>query len=122
MKTRIVWTKIHDDDWFISLTPEERYFFLYLITNQRIGHTGVYELSDRLMCFETGIGSIKINTIKQKLEKASKVFFYKGWIYVKKASFYGGYEGIKNKLAYDKEKRAIPSYILNGFKDKRDSV
>lgn len=82
----------------------------------------MYELTDRVMQFETGISKQNLEGLKAGFEKSGKAYFYKGWIFVPKASFYGGYEGIKNKMAYDKEKRAIPSYILNGFKEKRDTV
>ena len=45
------WTdpKIADD-----FTPQEKYFYLYLLTNPHTNLCGCYELSVRQMCIETG--------------------------------------------------------------------
>lgn len=77
MKTRIIWTKIYEDSWFITLNPEEKYIFIYIFTNQRIGHTGIYYLPDRILLFETGISPENLKIIEEKFEKAGKVFSLK---------------------------------------------
>lgn len=122
MKTRIIWTKIYEDTWFRSLEPSERFVFIYLFTNQRIGHTGIYELPKDVALFELKIDNNFYNSLKTKLEEARKAFFFEDWVYIPKASFYGGYSGIKNKAAFDKERASIPNKVINAFKDKRDTV
>ena len=53
-----VYRNIHVSFWqdpFISeLTPEEKYFYLYLMTNSKTKQCGIYEISKKLMAYETG--------------------------------------------------------------------
>ena len=42
------------DPFILGLTPEEKYFYLYLMTNSHTRQCGVYELPRRLMELETG--------------------------------------------------------------------
>ena len=117
MKTRIIHTKIHDDEWFTTLTPVQRYFFIYLFTNHRIGHTGIYEISDRTILFETAISSSQLSEFKKLLEDKEKALFHNGWVFVVKSSTYGGYVGEKNQRAWEKELVAIPVEIMVYFND-----
>jgi len=96
--------------------------FIYFFTNQRIGHTGIYELPERILRFEVQITKKYYKKIKTTFEKAGKVYFYKDWIYIPNASHYGGYTGEKNKRAYEKEKKSIPLKVINSFKDKRNHI
>lgn len=122
MKTRIIWTKIYEDSWFSTLTLDEKFVFIYLFTNQRIGHTGIYELPQRVVEFEIGIENSHYKKMKVKFEKASKVFFYEDWIFIPNAAHYGGYSGPRNKTAYENERKSIPLKVIEAFKVKRDSV
>lgn len=40
-----------------EFTPQEKYFYLYLLTNPHTNLCGCYELSVRQMCIETGYSS-----------------------------------------------------------------
>ena len=42
------------DTFVLDLTPEEKYFYLYLMTNSKTRQCGVYEVSRRVMELETG--------------------------------------------------------------------
>lgn len=117
MKTRIIHTKIHEDKWFRTLNPEQRYLFIYYFTNHRIGHTGIYELSLDVIAFETGLLPEKILEANKIFYEKEKILFYKDWIYVRKASIYGGYSGARNKIAFQNEKKTIPITIINHFTD-----
>lgn len=122
MKTRIIWTKIYEDTWFCSLDLNERFLFIYFFSNQRIGHTGIYELPERVVLFETQITKKYYSQVKTKFQSAKKIYFYKDWLYVPNASIYGGYKGEKNKTAYNKEKKNIPINVLNTLINKKRAL
>jgi hypothetical protein len=115
MKTRIVWTKIWEDDWFQSLSDPAQKLFLYLITNSRINMCGCYQVSERILLFDTRIKNLE----KVKEELLPKVRFYKDWIYILNAETYSGFRGSKNEKVLIKEKSTIPSDVKNTlFNDK----
>jgi len=64
-----IFRKVHVSFWrdeFIEgLTPEQKYFYLYLLTNDRTTQCGIYEITIRQMCFDTGYND---ETIKKLLE------------------------------------------------------
>ena len=72
-----IFRKIHTSFWgdsFIQdLTPEQKYFFLYLLTNDKTKQCGIYEITLRQMCYDTGYNE---ETVKKLLE----FFIFKGKI------------------------------------------
>lgn len=109
MKQRKIWTKIWKDNWFYSLSQNARLLFLYLITNESIGFTGCYEISDRQITFDTKISNLE----KIKEELSPKIKFYNGWVYVVNSQGYNGFVGESFEVAIDKEKISIPETIKN---------
>ena len=67
------WTDSKIDDDF---TPEDKYVYLYLLTNPHTNICGCYELSIKQMIKETGYNSEKIRHELQRLEKVHKVILY----------------------------------------------
>ena len=67
------WTdaKIVDD-----FTPEDRYFYLYLMTNPHTNLCGCYELSFKSASDETGYNRDKIEKLIERLEKKHNVIRY----------------------------------------------
>ena len=59
------WTDPKVDDEF---TPEEKYFYLYLLTNPHTNIAGCYEVSMKQMCRETGYNA---DTVLRLLERMS---------------------------------------------------
>lgn len=104
-----MWTKIWKDDWFYGLSQNARLLFLYLITNESIGFTGCYEISDRQIIFDTKI----TNLDKVKEELSPKVRFYGGWVYVTNSQGYNGFVGDSFEIALKKEEETIPENIKN---------
>jgi len=51
---RKVHTSFWSDPFTQELTPEQRYFYLYLITNDRTKQCGIYEITKRQICYDTG--------------------------------------------------------------------
>lgn len=67
------WTdpKISDD-----FTPEDKYFYLYLLTNPHTNISGCYELSIRQMSIETGYSKDSVMKLLERMEKVHSVIQY----------------------------------------------
>ena len=113
MKTRIVWTKIWEDDWFDSLSQDARLLFIYLLTNHTIGLSGCFELRDKTICYHTHLKHEQL--IKAKTELTPKVKFEDNWIYIPNAQGYNGFTGIKTEVAVNREIGLIPEKVRNAF-------
>jgi len=64
-----IFRKIHvsfwKDEFIESLTPEQKYFYLYLMTNDRTKQCGIYEITFRQICYDTGYNE---ETVKKLIE------------------------------------------------------
>lgn len=67
------WTDLKVNDDF---TPEDRYFFLYLLTNPHTNICGCYEISIKQMGRETGYNDDTVKRLIQRMEKVHKVIEY----------------------------------------------
>ena len=76
-KFRNVSVKFWSDPFIESLTPEKKYFFLYLITNEHSSQCGIYEISFRQMAFETGYNQETIEKLIQFFESERKIKYSK---------------------------------------------
>lgn len=65
------------DSFVQTLTPEGKYFYLYLMTNTRTTQCGIYEISVSQMCFETGYNNATIDKLLAQFQKTGKVKFSK---------------------------------------------
>lgn len=115
MKTRIIYTKIWEDDFFSALSLSQKALFMYFITNPRIGQTGIYEISDRIITFETGATNAQLNEVKDIFTKANKVLFRDGWVKVVNTNKYNTYTGDNNDKARIKEEEGIPNVVISSF-------
>ena len=67
------WTDSKIDDDF---TPEDKYFFLYLLSNPHTSVTGCYEISMKQMERETGYNTDTIARLIQRMQDVHKVIRY----------------------------------------------
>jgi hypothetical protein len=67
------WTDSKVDDEF---TPEDKYFYLYLLTNPHSSLCGCYEISMKQMERETGYNADTIKRLIDRMEKTHKVIRY----------------------------------------------
>lgn len=67
------WTdpKVTDD-----FTPEDKYFYLYLMTNTKTNLCGCYEISMKQMSYDTGYSKETIERLIQRFEDFHKVIKY----------------------------------------------
>ena len=116
MKQRKIYTKIWKDDWFYGLSQNTRLVFLYLLTNESIGFSGCYEISDRQILFDTKIKELD----KVKKELFPKVIFFNGWVYVVNSQGYNNFVGNSFEIAINKEMSLIPNDIKNALIDVKE--
>lgn len=74
-KYRSIQTSFWNDSWVIQLTPEQKYFYLFLITNPNVSQCGIYEISLRQMEYHTGYNKDTIEKLLQFFEKKGKIQF-----------------------------------------------
>lgn len=67
------WTDPKVDDEF---SPEDKYFYLFLLTNPHTTISGCYEISMKQMCRETGYNEDTVNRLLNRLEKQHEVIRY----------------------------------------------
>jgi hypothetical protein len=74
---RQVHIKYWQDPFVENLQPLQRYFYLYLMTNSKTTQCGCYEISSKLIEYETGLSQEQINSFIELLEKNNKIKFNK---------------------------------------------
>ena len=81
-KYRQVHVHIWKDDWFLDLDPLHKLFFIYLFTNERASISGIYELSKRVMAFESGLTFTEIDAALQAFEQEGKAHYDDGVVWI----------------------------------------
>ena len=63
-KFRMVHTEFWNDPRVVEeMTPEDKYFFLYLLTNANTTQIGIYQITKKQMAFDTGHSIESINAL-----------------------------------------------------------
>jgi len=87
-----VYRQVHvsfwQDPFIVELTPEEKYFYLYLMTNSKTKQCGVYEISKRVMELETGYNRETVDKLlkrfieygKAQYNEITKEIFLINWL------------------------------------------
>ena len=72
-----IFRKVHTSFWsdpFIQdLTIEQRYFYLYILTNEQTKQCGIYEVSKKQISFDTGYSIDKVSTLLAYFINAGKI-------------------------------------------------
>lgn len=100
-------SKIVDD-----FTPEDRYFYLYLLTNEKSNQLGCYEISKKQMCSDTGYNLETIEKLLKRFQELHNVIVYDNKtkeIFIKNWHKYNWLNSWKTKVCIDKEFEAIKS-------------
>ena len=77
-KLRYIKDSFWSDEWIEWLTLEEKWFFLYLLTNQYVSLTGIYPLTIRKMAFELNSSMEFVQKTLEKFQQAKKVYYIGG--------------------------------------------
>lgn len=56
-----------------ELTPEQRYFYLYLLTNDKTKQCGIYEITKRQVCYDTGYNIDTVSKLLDYFIKSDKI-------------------------------------------------
>ena len=99
MQTRILHTEIWQDDFFVNLSPEEKLLFIYYLTNDSVNIIHLFKCNIQRTQADTGIDRGIIVEAQKKFEKAEKIYFKQGFVFLRNASRYEKYEGPKNEIA-----------------------
>ena len=74
-KYRYVHTSFWDDSFVLNLSPEDKYFYLYILTNSKSTQCGIYELPKRVMAFETGYNLETIDKLLKRFKDYGKILY-----------------------------------------------
>lgn len=112
-KYRAVQTTFWDDAKVVEdFSSDDKYLFLYLLTNQKTNQIGCYELLITQICRDTGLSKQKVLKILQKLEENLKVIVYDyetKEVFLKNWYKYNWLSSIKTKKCIEKEFETIKS-------------
>ena len=72
-KYRALQTSFWDDAFVVDLTPEEKYFFIYILTNSKSAQCGCYELPYRVMEMQTGYNRETVEKLLKRFEDYGKI-------------------------------------------------
>jgi hypothetical protein len=65
------------DSFVGELTPEQKYFYLYLMTNDNTTQCGIYETSIRKMSFDTGYNQETVQKLIDFFQESNKIRYSK---------------------------------------------
>lgn len=72
-----IYRKIHVSFWadpfVMDLTPDQKFFYLYLLTNDKTKQCGIYELPLRQICFDTGFSEDEVKKLINHFVSAKKI-------------------------------------------------
>jgi hypothetical protein len=74
-KFRKVQTAFWDDEFIEKLSPEDRYFYLFLLTNPMTTECGIYQITKKKMSFYTGYNYEAIDNILKRLIASGKIHY-----------------------------------------------
>lgn len=74
-KIRILQTEFWQDDFTLSLTPEEKFFYSYLLTNTKSNQVGCYSCPIKVMELETGYNRETVIKLIKKFIDYEKIMY-----------------------------------------------
>jgi len=72
---RQIQTSFWQDDFVINLTPEEKYFYLFLLTNSKTKQCGIYQLPVQVIVFENGYNQETVEKILKRFIDYGKIIY-----------------------------------------------
>ena len=115
MKRRSIETKFFKDEYIQNLPADGRFLFLYLLTNEYVSITHIYQLPNTYISLDTGLSIKTIEKYQQKFQVDKKFLFKEGWIKIVNADKYEHYDGPLNVIAKKNQLDLIPCRILDYF-------
>jgi hypothetical protein len=72
---RQIQTSYWQDDFVLNLTPEEKYFYLYLLTNSKTKQCGIYQLPMPIIIIETGYNQETVEKLLHRFIEYGKILY-----------------------------------------------
>jgi hypothetical protein len=96
------------------LTPEGKYFYLFLMTNTKTTQCGIYEITIPQMVFETGYNEATVKKLIAQFEKAGKIRYSKDTseIALKNWPKYNSSESPKVRVLVENELKSVKNRVL----------
>lgn len=94
---RFIHTDFWTDDYFLELTPEDKYFYIYLLTNGRCSQCGIYSFAVKLASLELGYNEDTVRTLLQRFVDYGKILYSKATGEVMILNWYKYNLNLKNK-------------------------
>lgn len=111
-------TSFWQDPFVMTLTPEEKYFFIYLLTNSKTKQCGIYELPIRVAEFETGYNRETVEKLINKFAKNYERIRY-DWntseVAIRNWSKYNPATNPKIKVCVEKELKQVKNTLLIAY-------
>ena len=113
-----IFRKVHVQFWsdvFIqSLTPEQKFFFLYLLTNERTKQCGIYEITTRQISYDTGYNVETVTRLLEFFATAKKLQYSRDTneIAIKNWEKYNGSRSPDVQNLVNKELKSVKSQTL----------
>lgn len=106
---RKVHVQFWGDPYIQDLTPEQKFFYLYLLTNSQTKQCGIYEITLKQICYDTGYN---IDTVSKLLEyciNTDKIRFNKqtNEIAIKNWNKYNGSDSPKVQSCVNQELKSV---------------
>lgn len=117
MRTRMVYTKFWDDDYVQSLELSAKVLYMFLLTNPSIGQNGVFQISNRMIQFFTGIALSDVVEALEKFENDKKILRYGDWIAILNVHKYNTFNGPINERARRSEWNNVPPQLQKKLLD-----
>lgn len=121
---RKVHTSFWSDSFVQSLTPEQKYFYLYLLTNEKTKQCGIYDISKRQMSFDTGYTIDTVSILLEFFISVDKIRFSEGKneIAIKNWNRYNGSTSPKVQACINQELESIKDRVLIEYVYSIDTV
>ena len=74
-KYRAIQVDFWEDGFVLDLTPEEKYFYLYLLSNSRTTQCGCYELPYKVVEMQTGYNRETVQKLLKRFEEYGKTSY-----------------------------------------------
>jgi len=108
-KTMQIDNKIYNDAWFFSLSPEAKWLFVFLLTNDTCNLIGCYEMPFQIIISYTGLSTKKIDLCFKELK--DKIIYKDGWIIIKNFLKYSSNNNPSIEIAKKKQLASLPEKI-----------
>lgn len=72
---RFLHTDFWRDDFFLELTPEDKYFYIYLLTNDVCNQCGIYNFSVKIAAVELGYSIDTVKTLLARFVDYKKILY-----------------------------------------------